>query len=118
MYLKSDKGQEELSNLIKTKIRSISKTDLKKIPLPILDNIKSKIVGNFYHEPRLCNDIQEVSIKINKLHQSFDDKEKYLDLGICKMCNSARATHLRVDTWQPLKKGIPMCDICSKHIMF
>ena len=118
MYLKSDKGQKELNNLLKTKAGTISKTDLKEIPIPMFDKIKSQVVGHFYHEERLCNEIQEVSIRINTLHQVFDDKVKGLDLGMCKMCNSIPATHLRVDTWQPLKRGIPICDICSKHIMF
>ena len=119
MYLKSNKAQEELNNLSKgSNIKQICKADLSTLNIPNLKENSSQIVENFYNEQRIYKDIYESHISLNKLHTYFDDKQELSAFGICKMCSKLPATHLRIDTWQPLKKGIPMCDKCSQNIMF
>lgn len=120
MYIKSFKGQEDLANIsdIKQKtINSINRRDLLELEIPIFEN-SSQIIENFHKEQKLYNVIYEANVEINKLHQSFDNDDRNNDLGICKMCKINNATHLRVDTWQPFKRGIPMCDKCSSNIIF
>ncbi len=119
MYLKSNKVQEELGTISKgTHTQILSKTDLLGLDISYCHNTRLQMVENFHKEQRLFNDIYEAYIKIHKINQFFDDKEKVLDLGVCKMCKKAQATHLRIDTWKPQEKGIPMCDKCSQNIMF
>lgn len=77
MYLKSDKGQEELSKLSQAAtIKSISKVVLEEINIPVFADMKPKIVENFYEEHKLYNDIHGISIKINKIHQGFGSSKK------------------------------------------
>jgi len=114
MYLKSDKGQEELASIGK----SLNKKDLSDLDILVSATNTFQIVENFHKEQKLYSDISDAWIKIHKIHQTFNDKNSDKTLGTCKMCRKVPATHLRVDRWQPFKKGIPMCDKCSSNIMF
>jgi hypothetical protein len=110
MYLKSDRGQLELSKLVSPSglRKLINKKNLLDLELSNLYENMTKANEYFYKEQELYDEI----------HKSFDDKDALEDLGTCKMCKKTPATHLRVDTWQPLKRGIPMCDECSRNILF
>lgn len=118
MYLKSEKGQKELLKLVpdikpKSKINRKSLEDLELVNYS--ETIDTKVICNFYKEQEL---IEEVNIKLSKINTYFNNNNKVEDIGLCKMCEKVNATHLRVDTWKPFEKGIPMCDECSKNIMF
>jgi len=119
MYLKSEKAQiyfkAKVSN--SASYQRINKQDLEEMDIPTFDDNVSQIVENFNTEQKLYSEIYETTMKIHTLHQAFDDKDTE-DLGHCRMCRVSKATHLRIDTWQPFKKGVPMCDKCSNNIMF
>lgn len=119
MYLKSIRCHNDLESKVSNNVsyQSIKKQDLLELNIPSFDNI-SQIVENFHTEQKLYNEIYEATIKIHKLRSAFDDKGKTQDLGVCKMCRVNKATHLRVDTWKPFQKGMPLCDRCSNNIMF
>ena len=120
MYLKSDKAQDKIKNIVSnvTSYQILNKVDLLELDIVDFRDTKPQIVENFYEEQKLYNELYETSIKIHKLQQFFDVKDTSEDLGICRMCRVTPATHLRIDTWKPFEKGIPMCDSCSKNIMF
>ena len=119
MYLKSIRCQNDLESKVTNSIsyRSIKKQDLLELNIPNFDNI-SQIVESFHTEQKLYNEIYEATVKIHKLRSAFDDKGKTQDLGVCEMCKVNKATHLKVDTWKPFQKGIPLCNKCSNNIMF
>ena len=119
MYLKSDKGQLELAERTKKSTRKIiNQKDLLALDLTISSENIAQRVENFQKEQKLHNNILDSWREIHKIHQVLDDKNSVETLGTCKMCRKVSATHLRVDTWQPFKRGIPMCDKCSSNIMF
>ena len=120
MYLKSDKAQGKIKNIVSnaTRYQLLSKVNLLELDIVDFRDKKLQIVENFHNEQKLYNELYETYIKIHKLQQFFDVKDTSEDLGICKMCRVTPATHLRINTWTPFKKGIPMCDSCSKNIMF
>ncbi len=120
MYLKSNKGQLELSKLALESVagRLLNKKNLIELDMSSLDKNITQANENFYTEQELHSEIYEISRKIDELHKLFDEKNKTEDFGICKMCKKEPVTHLRTDTWQPFKRGIPMCDKCSMEIMF
>ena len=120
MYLKSDRGQLELSKLtlasIATKI--INKKNLLNLDISTLNENIAQVVEKFHQEQKLYNEIYDAHMKIHNIHRNIDIKNKIKDFGICDMCRITPATHLRMDTWKPFEKGIPMCDECSAKIMF
>ena len=120
MYLKSDRGQLELSKLVllSASRKLINKKNLLDLELSNLYENMPKANEHFYKEQELYGEIYETYKKIDEIHKSFDDKNAVEDLGTCKMCKKTPATHLRMDTWQPWKRGIPMCDECSRNILF
>ncbi len=119
MYLKSDKGQLELAERTKKSTRKIiNQKNLLALDLTTSSENIAQRVENFQKEQKQYSDISDALIEIHKIHQTFDDKNLSETLGTCKMCRKVPATHLRIDTNQPFKKGIPMCDKCSSNIMF
>jgi len=120
MYFKSYRGQLELSKLVSPLASRtlINKKNLLDLELSNLYENMTKANEHFYKEQELYGEIYETYKKIDEIHKSFDDKNAVEDLGTCKMCKKTPATHLRMDTWQPWKRGIPMCDECSRNILF
>lgn len=124
MYLKSNKGQDELTKIAKGLSSSISKKNLLELDIPIcnekskISDTKTQISENFWREEKLYNDSDEAFIAIHHIQDHFNDKNKIKDLGTCVMCKNAPATQLRLDTWKPYNKELPMCDKCSSNIMF